>query len=154
MHLSGFKTKWGHFYDCGDEKRKKVEYSEQGHFIEIPNGQSVHVCSTGAKLAPTGVQGEFQLTALAEIDDFSEDKVPVYEAKIKWDSPVTRQRNVFNVTRAEDNTPKINFRCRDDYNKRGGALGNVDCKIDGVYKEKKVHPPPTPPAAVIEEQAK
>ena len=93
-------------------------------------------------MSPTGVQGEMQLLASAIEDDFSDERLVIFQANIKWDSPVTRQRNVFNVTKSEEmNDPRITFKCKDDFNKRGGALGNIDCKIEGVYREKKVIPP-------------
>lgn len=62
MQLSGLHLKWGHFYDCLDEKRKKVEYAANYTFT-IGEGEELHLCSTGAKLAPTGVDGEMILTA-------------------------------------------------------------------------------------------
>lgn len=62
MQLSDFTLKWGHFYDCLDEKRKKVEFSAD-HTISVEAGETLHLCSTGAKLTPTGVNGELSLFA-------------------------------------------------------------------------------------------
>lgn len=100
-------------------------------------------------MSPTGVQGQMNLTVAVteQVDDSFEvggedPGTVVYKANIKWDSPVSRSRNVFNVSRASYNTPKLRFSCRNDFNKRGGALGNVDCIIEGTFKEKKVVVPP------------
>jgi hypothetical protein len=59
---------------------------------------------------------------------------------------------VFNVTKvgAENMTHKLNFTCKNDYNKLGGALGNVECKISGVFREKKVLPLPPAPEEIKE----
>jgi hypothetical protein len=66
---------------------------------------------------------------------------------MKWDSPVSKQRNIFNMSRSKLNHPKIKFACK-DYNKRGGALGNIECAISGVIKE------PLPPKPVVVENSK
>jgi hypothetical protein len=62
LQLSDFKLKWGHFYDCLDEKRKKLEFTAD-HTILVEAGETLHLCSTGAKLSPTGVNGELSLSA-------------------------------------------------------------------------------------------
>ena len=62
MQISELQLKWGHVYDCQDEKRKKVEYHANQTFIIGP-GKVLHLCTTGAKHAPTGVDGEMILSA-------------------------------------------------------------------------------------------
>jgi hypothetical protein len=60
----------------------------------------------------------------------------IYRAQVKWDSPVFRQTNRLNVSYPfAGNHEKLRFTCRKDYNKRGGALGNVECTIEGSIKE-------------------
>jgi hypothetical protein len=45
---------------------------------------------------------------------------------------------------------KIRLKCKDDYNKRGGALGYVECALEGIFKEiVETLPPPPPPPAVV-----
>lgn len=68
---------------------------------------------------------------------------------MKWDSPVSKQRNIFKMTQSKLNHPKIKFACK-DYNKRGGALGNIECAISGVIKE----PLPPKPVVVAEDSKK
>lgn len=79
-----------------------------GHVISVEAGETLHLCSTGAKLSPTGVNGALLLSAklLEAPEDYEklEDLSPdVFSAQIKWDSPVTKQRNTFNVTRSSNN---------------------------------------------------
>ena len=44
---------------------------------------------------------------------------------------------------------KIRLKCKDDYNKRGGALGYVECALEGIFKEIVETPPPLPPAVDV-----
>jgi len=60
---------------------------------------------------------------------------------------VSKQRNIFNKSQSKLNHPKIKFTCK-DYNKRGGAIGNIECAISGVIKE------PLPPKQVLIEDSK
>lgn len=60
MSLSDFKLKWGHFYDCKDEKRHKIAQMPEPIIIE--SGETLQVCSTGARLLPAGVEGGMTLT--------------------------------------------------------------------------------------------
>ena len=84
-----------------------------------------------------------------KLNDLSQE---VFLAKIKWDSPVTKQRNTFNVTRNPSNDQRLVLKCSDEYNKRGGALGNVECTFSGRIREK--IPPPPPPVVVNVESEK
>ena len=52
------------------------------------------------------------------------------------------------MSRSKLNHPKIKFACK-DYNKRGGALGNIECAISGVIKE-----PLAPKPVVVEDSQK
>ena len=61
---------------------------------------------------------------------------------------MTRYKNTFNVTRSLNNDSRINLKCS-DYNKKGGALGNVECTFSGRIREK--IPPPPPPVVIKEE---
>lgn len=155
MQLSDFKLKWGHFYDCLDEKRKKLEFSAQ-HVISVEPGETLNLCSTGAKLSPTGVNGElsFSATLMEAPEDYEQlkDLTPeIFSAMIKWDSPVTKQRNTFNVTRSPTNDYRLKLKCSDEYNKKGGALGNVECTFSGRIREK-IPPPPPPVVIKVEEE--
>ena len=60
---------------------------------------------------------------------------------------MSKQRNIFNKSQSKLNHPKIKFTCK-DYNKRGGAIGNIECAISGVIKE------PLPPKQVLIEDSK
>jgi hypothetical protein len=69
--------KWGHFYDCKDEERRKKvrpppisEDQDQGWLnrVVIPSGKTIHVCATGAKLSPTGVEGSMYLKGVVAND--------------------------------------------------------------------------------------
>jgi hypothetical protein len=62
LQLSGLQLKWGHIYDCQDEKRKKIEF-DANHTFTIASGETFHLCSTGAKLSPTGVDAEMFLSS-------------------------------------------------------------------------------------------
>jgi hypothetical protein len=68
--------KWGHFFECNDEKRTKVAVQEPGIpkstakklmplSINIPSGETVHLCTTGLKYTPTGIEGRLNLVAVA-----------------------------------------------------------------------------------------
>lgn len=47
-----------------------------------------------------------------------------------------KSKNTFNFTLKKDTTEsKLLIICRDDYNKRGGALGNIDCTLEGELRE-------------------
>ena len=70
---------------------------------------------------------------------------------IKWDSPVTKQRNTFNVTRSVTTDDRLYLKCKDDYNNKGGALGNVECIFSGRIREK-IPPPPEPLVIKAEEE--
>ena len=39
--------------------------------------------------------------------------------------------------------------CSDEYNKRGGALGNIECTFSGRIREK-IPPPPSPVIEKVE----
>jgi hypothetical protein len=56
---------------------------------------------------------------------------------------VTKQRNTFNVTRSITNDDGLKLKCSDEYNKKGGALGNVECTLSGRIREKIPIPPPS-----------
>ncbi len=79
------------------------------------------------------------MTAKLVVDDGVDNPTEgeIFRAQISWDSPMFGQKNQLKIELAEGNNKQIIFTCRDDYNKRGGALGNVECKIDGVVVEKK-----------------
>jgi hypothetical protein len=64
---------------------------------------------------------------------------------------VTKQRNTFNVTRSITNDDGLKLKCSDEYNKKGGALGNVECTLSGRIREKIPIPPP-PPVVIKEEE--
>lgn len=42
------------------------------------------------------------------------------------------------------------LKCSDEYNKRGGALGNIECTFSGRIREK-IPPPPPPVIEKVEE---
>jgi hypothetical protein len=73
------------------------------------------------------------------------DSQVIYRGEIKWESPQTKAKNNLNVTAKMDS--KIRLKCKDDYNKRGGALGYVECALEGIFKEI-VETLPPPPAVV------
>jgi hypothetical protein len=83
---------------------------------------------TGAKFSPTGVEGSMNLTVLN-----IESNQEIYRATVKWDSPALKAKNFFSVD--ANGEEKIKMTCRDDYNKKGGALGNIECTIEGRIKE-------------------
>jgi len=60
LHLTQFNLVWGHFYQCDDDRRKKIK--PPAH-ITIASGETVKICSTGAKMSPTGVEGTLQAMA-------------------------------------------------------------------------------------------
>ncbi len=58
-----------------------------------------------------------------------------------FDSPyISKQKNSFNVTNLyeKQNSEAVGLKlsCRDDFNRQGGALGNVDCFFEGEYRSK------------------
>ena len=60
----------------------------------------------------------------------------VYQAGFFWDSPLMKSKNRFNFTVAKASNEKLKLFCKNDFNKRGGALGNVECFLQGEIKEK------------------
>jgi Aegerolysin len=143
LALSDFGLKWGHFYDCKDEKRRKIEMPKN-HPILIESGSTLQICATGAKMAPSGVEGEMLMMGFIKNTENTEWSTGsatygerlIFKAGIYFDSPFVREKNRFNYTIAKDSTPKIRLWCKDDFNKRGGALGNVDCYVEGTFREK------------------
>lgn len=77
--LIDFHMKWGHFYSCSDDKKKKVATPS---YIDIPFGQAAQLCTTGARFATSGTEGNLHLVAL----DKELGKI-VYNATVSWDSP-------------------------------------------------------------------
>lgn len=65
----------------------------------------------------------------------------VYQAGFYWDSPLMQSRNRFNFTVAHASNPRLRLTCKDDYNRRGGALGNVWCELTGRIKDKPLELP-------------
>jgi hypothetical protein len=71
VELRNFQLKWGHFYNCSDEKRTELplintfrkNLTLMPTVIPVRSGESVEVCSTGAKLMPSGVEGSLNVTA-------------------------------------------------------------------------------------------
>jgi len=137
ISLSDFNLKWGHFYDCNDEKRSKISSPKQ---INLVSGETIQICSTGAKMIPVGVEGVATLTIREEYDHSH----PALKAVLFWDSPVMKSKNKFNITYIEGlNNDNLKLTCREDFNKRGGALGNVECLLESTLKEiPKVAEPP------------
>jgi hypothetical protein len=74
--------------------------------------------------------------------EWSEDRAErlIFKAGLYFDSPFMKTKNRFNFTVAKDSTSKLRFWCRDDFNKKGGALGNVDCFFEGAIREKSKPP--------------
>jgi hypothetical protein len=62
----------------------------------------------------------------------------IFQARIYWDSPITKNKNRFNATTAKASHKKLTFSCTDDFNRKGGALGFVECVLYGSFKEKPV----------------
>ena len=106
----------------------------------VESGSTVTVCATGAKLAPAGAEGEMRLSGFiknTENTEWSElDEKLIFKAGFYFDSPFIKEKNRFNYTIAKESTPKLKLWCRDDYNKKGGALGNIDCFLEGTFREK------------------
>jgi hypothetical protein len=65
----------------------------------------------------------------------------VYQAGLYWDSPLMHSKNRFNFTVAHASNPRLRLMCKDDYNRRGGALGNVWCEMTGRIKDKPLELP-------------
>jgi hypothetical protein len=42
------------------------------------------------------------------------------------------------LTQSQSNHPSLKFSCSEDFNKRGGALGNIYCEISGRIKDKPI----------------
>lgn len=83
-------------------------------------------------MIPVGVEGVATLTVREEYDH----SPPVLKAILFWDSPVMKSKNKFNITFIEGvNDDNLKFTCREDFNKRGGALGNVECILEGTFKK-------------------
>lgn len=106
-------------------------------------GKVTQVCTSGSRLAPVGVEGSMLLKgfvkyALPEESNPNEMGAAVeeivFQSGLFWDSPFLRQKNRFNFTVAKKSNPKITLTCS-DYNKAGGALGNIDCVLEGTIKE-------------------
>lgn len=82
MALDSFNLKWGHFYDCLDEKRTKLSTPPNMESIEesgivgllVPSGTTVQICATGAKLFPTGVEGTMMIKGYMAPSDSEETR--------------------------------------------------------------------------------
>lgn len=53
---------------------------------------------------------------------------------------------------SSSNHPNVTFKCSKDYNRKGGALGYVECKVVGTVREKWIPPPPPPKSIQIPEE--
>lgn len=131
LSLANITLKWGHFYVCSDEKRQRIPAPTH---LDLPNMNpnepltTIQLCMTGAKFSPTGVEGSMKVSVV-NVDS----KQEIYRAAVKWDSPAMKAKNIFSMDVSGEE--KIKLTCKDDYNKRGGALGNIECTIEGRIKE-------------------
>ena len=99
----------------------------------------MQICSTGKKYLPSGTSGKLDIKVRTLKPVSGVDKPStLIEQRLAWDSPFSKQKNSFNVihinSKNHSNSMKnqtLRFTCRDDYNKRGGALGNIECFIEG-----------------------
>lgn len=111
----------------------------QNHMLLVESGSTVTVCATGVKMAPVGVEGEMRVSGFiknTENTDWSEEQEKlIFKAGFYFDSPFTNNKNRFNYTIAKESSPKLKLWCRDDFNKKGGALGNVDCYLEGTFRD-------------------
>ena len=134
LSLANITLKWGHFYVCSDEKRQRIPTPTH---LDIPNMNTsespttLQLCMTGAKFSPTGVEGSMNVTVVN-----IESNQEIYRASVKWDSPALKAKNLFALDVNGDE--KIKMTCKDDYNKKGGALGNIECTIEGRIKDKMI----------------
>lgn len=127
--------------------------------VLVESGTTLTICATGAKLAPTGVEGEMRLTGFIKntlhTDWWEVDEKLIFKAGLYFDSPLMSNRNRFNYTVAKESSPKLKLWCRDDFNRKGGALGNVDCYLEGTFRQiKQESLPVSEPEPVKAEEVK
>lgn len=154
MFLSDFDLKWGHIYDCKDQERRKIlrpppitdDYDPEWlNRVVIPTGKTIHVCATGAKYLPSGVEGSMFLKGVVA-NSKTTFYAQIFQARLFWDSPHTKAKNRFNATTARASHKKLSLTCTEDFNRKGGALGFVECVLEGSYKEKPPVVKELPPA--------
>jgi len=106
----------------------------------VESGATVSICATGAKMAPAGVEGEMLVSGFIKNTENTEwkevDEKLIFKAGFYFDSPImVTRKNRFNYTIAKESSPKLKLWCRDDFNRQGGALGNIDCYLEGAFRE-------------------
>ena len=67
----------------------------------------------------------------------------IYNTTLIWDSPVMKKKNKFAVILRKNETQKIQLICN-DYNFKGGPLGNIKCTLEGRIRDKVIPEPPIP----------